>query len=147
MPPTKAIEDIQWLPQRSSQPGKTTPSSLVLKAGDQLSASVLDVIKGNDALLAIGQFKAYARLPLPVVTGQDIRLRVEVADQGLRMVLLPKTDTAANLAAPDNLEIRLFEPSGVQAGAAKRRSAKIAFAEVRTLKSRLGQVRRAQSRL
>lgn len=102
--------DIHWLLKQSTDTGKTKPVSYVLRAGDQLTASVLEVAKGNDALLAIGQFNAYARLPLPVVTGQNIQIRVEAANQGLRMRMLPKSGSAENVASDQKLEIRLFEP-------------------------------------
>jgi hypothetical protein len=90
--------DIQWLmqkPQQMSESGKNLPTSLVLQAGDLLTASVLDVEKSNDALLSIGHLKAYARLPLPVVTGQDIQIRVEAAGKNLRLVMVPKSGPAA----------------------------------------------------
>ncbi len=105
--------DIQWLmqlPQQITESGKNLPTSLVLQAGDLLTASVLDVEKSNDALLSIGYFKAYARLPLPVVTGQDIQIRVEAAGKNLRMVMVPKSGPAANVPAGEHLPIRLFEP-------------------------------------
>ena len=105
--------DIQWLlpmPQQMTESGKSLPASMALRAGDLLTASVLDVEKDNDALLSIGQFKAYARLPLPVVTGQDIQIRVVAAGENLRMVMVPKSDQAANVQSGERLEIRLFEP-------------------------------------
>ena len=66
--------DIQWLlkmPQQMTESATRPTATVALRAGDQLTALVLDVVKDNDVLLAVGQFKAYARLPLPVVTGQD----------------------------------------------------------------------------
>lgn len=105
--------DINWLlqlPQPRTESGKLSTASLALRAGDQLTASVLDVEKGSDALLAFGQFKAYARLPLPVVTGQTVRIGVEEAGQGLRLVMLPKGAAAAGEPKPEKLPIRLFEP-------------------------------------
>ena len=105
--------DIQWLlpmPPQMTELGKSPPAPMALRVGDLLTASVLDVEKDNDALLSIGQFKAYARLPLPVVTGQDIQIRVEAAGENLRMVMVPKNDPAANLPTGERLEIRLFEP-------------------------------------
>ena len=105
--------DIQWvlqMPQQMTESGKNLPTSLVLRAGDLLTASVLDVEKGSDALLSIGQFKAYARLPLPVVTGQDIQIRVEAAEDNLRMVMVPRSGQAPNVAAGGRLPIHLFEP-------------------------------------
>lgn len=104
--------DTQWrlqMPQQSTELGKNLPGSLLLRAGDLLSASVLDVESGSDALLSIGQFKAYARLPLPVVTGQDIQIRVEAAGDNLRMVMLPKSDQAENVPTGERLQIHLFE--------------------------------------
>jgi hypothetical protein len=105
--------DIQWLikmPQPMTESGKPSSAPLVLRAGDLLTAAVLDVENGNDALLAFGQFKAYARLPLPVVTGQTVRIRVEESGQGLRMVLLPQDAKAAGEASAEKRVIRLFEP-------------------------------------
>jgi len=105
--------DIQWvlqMPQQKSDSENIRPTSLTLRAGDLLTASVLEVEKGSDALLSIGQFKAYARLPLPVVTGQDIHIRVEAAGDNLRMVMMPRKGQAANLPAGGRLPINLFEP-------------------------------------
>ncbi len=65
---------------------KTDP---VLRAGDMLTAAVLEVDEGRDALIAFGRFRAYARLPLPVVSGQNIQIQVQQADEGLRMVMVP----------------------------------------------------------
>ena len=86
--------EVQWLFNRDPKIKGGDPSSkptLTLRAGDLLTASVLEVDKGRDALISIGQFKAYARLPLPVVTGQTLRLQVQQADKGLRMVMMPNT--------------------------------------------------------
>jgi hypothetical protein len=105
--------DIRWLlqkPQQMTESGKNLQTSLALRAGDLLTASVLDVEKNNDALLSIGQFKAYARLPLSVVTGQDIQIRVEAAGDHLRMVMVPGGNQAANFPAGERLPIHLFEP-------------------------------------
>ncbi|MBC2712720.1 MAG: hypothetical protein HGJ94_17550 [Desulfosarcina sp.] len=105
--------DIQWLlqmPQQVTELGKGLLAPLALRAGDLLAASVLNVEKGNDALLSFGQFKAYARLPLPVVTGQDIQIRVEAGGERLRMVMVPTGGQAANVPTGERLEIRLFEP-------------------------------------
>ena len=105
--------DIQWLmqkPQQMSESGKNLPTSLVLQAGDLLTASVLDVEKNNDALLSIGHLKAYARLPLPVVTGQDIQIHVEAAGKNLRLVMVPKSGPAPDVPAGERLPIHLFEP-------------------------------------
>ncbi len=104
--------DIPWtlpMPPQKNESGQDLNASLALRDGDRLTALVLDVQKDNDALLAIGQFKAYARLPLPVVTGQDFQIRVESAGEGLRMVMEPKNDPVANLPTNGRLEIRLFE--------------------------------------
>lgn len=84
--------EVQWLLNRDPQIKGGDPSSkanLTLRAGDLLTASVLDVDNGRDALISIGQFKAYARLPLPVVSGQSIRIQVQQADKGLKMVMMP----------------------------------------------------------
>ncbi len=105
--------DIQWvlpMPQQMSESGKNMPTPLSLRAGDLLTASVLDVEKGYDALLSIGPFKAYARLPLPVVTGQAIQIRVEAAGESLHMVMVPRSDPAASDPAGERLPIHLFEP-------------------------------------
>ncbi|WP_372682930.1 hypothetical protein [Desulfosarcina sp.] len=104
--------DIQRVPQMPHQkPGleNKLPTSLVLRAGDLLTASVLDVEKGSDALLSIGPFKAYARLPLPVVTGQDIQIRVEAAGETLRMVMVPRSGQSASVPIGEPLAIHRFE--------------------------------------
>lgn len=101
--------DIQWL-QQMTEPDKSLLASLALRAGDQLTASVLDVEKGSDALLAIGQFKAYARLPLPVVTGQEVKIRVEGKGDQLRMVMVSQRGPSANVPDSGRMEIQLFEP-------------------------------------
>ena len=85
--------DVQWLlnlPQQIKGGDPSSKANLVLKAGDLLSASVLEVDKGRDALISFGQFKAYVRLPLPVVTGQKIQIQIQPADKGLRMVMVPE---------------------------------------------------------
>jgi len=105
--------DIDWLSHHShpkTDVGKQQPASLVLRPGDLLTAAVLAVEKGNDALLSIGQFKAYARLPLPVVTGQEMHIRVEAVGENLRMVMLPRSGRPATASTGDRLVIRLFEP-------------------------------------
>jgi hypothetical protein len=102
--------DIEWLLKPSTASGQTTPAPLVLRAGDRLTASVLDVEKGSDALLAIGRFKAYARLPLPVVTGQEVQIRVEEKGDHLRMVMVPRRSPSANVPDDGRMEIRQFEP-------------------------------------
>jgi len=109
--------DIQWriqLPQQRTGPGKTAAAQLALRAGDLLTASVLDVEKGSDALLAFGRFKAYARMPLPMVTGQEVQIRIEQKEDRLRMMMVPKSGMPANLQDRDRLEIRLFEPVSAQ---------------------------------
>jgi hypothetical protein len=107
--------DINWLlkmPQmeKTAKQG-ATDIALTLRAGDLLTASVIDVLNGNDALISFGQFKAYARLPLPVITGQEIQIKVEEAESGLRMTMLPRT--GGTLVSPEKneaLPVRLFEP-------------------------------------
>ncbi|MEE4112402.1 MAG: hypothetical protein V2I40_06275 [Desulfobacteraceae bacterium] len=104
--------DIQWvlqMPPQMSESAKTPPTALVLRAGDLLTASVLEVEKGSDALLSIGSFRAYARLPLPVVTGQDIRIRVESAGETLRMVMVPENGHSASDPDGRRLVIQLFD--------------------------------------
>ena len=105
--------DIQWLlqmRQQMTESGKILSASLPLRAGDLLTALVMDVEKGSDALLAIGRFSAYARLPLPVVTGQDIQIRVEAAGENIRLVMVPKSGQAATTPAGEHLQIHRFEP-------------------------------------
>jgi hypothetical protein len=105
--------DVQWLlnlPQQINGGDPSSKATLALKAGDLLTASVLEVEKGHDALIAFGQFKAYARLPLPVVSGQTIQIQVQQADQKLRMVMLPNGSPASSPPNNENLQIRLFEP-------------------------------------
>jgi hypothetical protein len=105
--------DIQRLfeePQPIAKSGKNPISAMALRAGDRLTASVLDVDKGFDALLSIGPYKAYARLPLPVVTGQKIQIRVVAEGGALRMVMVPAGRQAAHPQHADQLTIRLFEP-------------------------------------
>ena len=105
--------DIQWLlqlPQQMTESGKIVSAPLALRAGDLLTASVLDVEKGRDALLAFGRFRAYARLPMPIVSGQAVQIRVEEKGDRLRMVMVPKRVPLAKGLDSDRLEIRLFEP-------------------------------------
>lgn len=104
------IQVMLQLPQQITESGKPAPAQLVLRAGDVLTASVLDVEKGSDALLAFGGFKAYARLPLPVVTGQEVQIRVEGKGDGLGMVMVPKNSLQTNGPKGDRLDVRLFEP-------------------------------------
>jgi len=96
--------------QARTASGKSRLAALALRAGDQLTAAVLEVEKGRDALLAFGQFKAYARLPLPVVSGQDVQIRVEPSGQELRMVMVPKGQGEGMKPSAERLEIRMFEP-------------------------------------
>ena len=105
--------DIQLtlqLPQQTKEPGKPAAAQLALRAGDVLTASVLDVEKGSDALLAFGGFKAYARLPLPVVTGQEVQIRVDEKGGRLGMFMVPRSGPPADGSSRDRLEVRLFEP-------------------------------------
>lgn len=105
--------DIQWLlpmPRQMTASELQTPVNLALRAGDLLTASVLEVERGSDALLSFGRFKAYAQLPLPVVAGQDVKIRVEEAGQGLRMVMVPKSGMESTRPAGERLEISIFEP-------------------------------------
>ena len=83
-----------------------------LKAGDVLTASVLSVEKGNDALIAMGPIKAYARLPQPVAAGEQIQLRVMEGETGPRMVMLTGSDvqTPGRGLAGDAMAIRRLEP-------------------------------------
>ena len=83
--------DVQWLsnlfqPEKGNGPFST--GNLGLRPGTLLNASVLEVEKGHDALLTFGKFKAYARLPLPVVSGQTIQIQVQQGDPAPRMVML-----------------------------------------------------------
>ena len=89
------------------------PAMPTLKAGDRLAATVLSVAKGRDALLRFGSFKAYARLPLPVSTGQQVQLQVESEGANLRLVMAPpRGDDRASGAATGNkpLLVHPFEP-------------------------------------
>ncbi|BBO66822.1 hypothetical protein DSCA_07520 [Desulfosarcina alkanivorans] len=98
------------LPQRINESGRAATVPLALRAGDVLSASVLDVEKGNDALLSFDGFKAYARMPLPMVAGQDVQIRVDPTADRLRMVMIPESGMPTNAEDVDRLEIRWFEP-------------------------------------
>ena len=105
--------DIQLtlpLPQQTKDSGKPEAAQLALRAGDVLTASVLDVEKGRDALLAFGGFKAYARLPLPVVTGQEVQIRVDEKGGRLGMVMVSGSGPQTNDPRGDHMEVRLFEP-------------------------------------
>ena len=104
------IQRLLQMRQQMTESGNSLSASLSLRAGDLLTASVLDVDKGSDALLSMGQFSAYARLPLPVVTGQDIQIRVEAAGDNLRLVMVPTSNQTTNVQSDEQLEIRLFEP-------------------------------------
>ena len=106
---------IQWptlFQQQTTEGGKFTPETMVLRAGDQLTAAVLEVENGRDALLSLGQFKAYARMPVPVVSGQNVQIRVESEgnEQGLRLMMVPQQRHGQQAKAGSPLEIRLFEP-------------------------------------
>jgi hypothetical protein len=105
--------DIQLtlpLPQQTKDSGKPEAAQLALRAGDVLTASVLDVEKGRDALLAFGGFKAYARLPLPVVAGQEVQIRVDEKGGRLGMVMVSGSGPQTNEPRGDHMEVRLFEP-------------------------------------
>jgi hypothetical protein len=117
------IQRLLQMRQQMTESGKSMSASISLRTGDLLTASVLAVEKGSDALLSIGQVRAYARLPLPVVVGQDIQIRVEAAGDSLRLVMAPTSKQAANVQSDDRLEIRGFEPiSGRNLLAAHSRS-------------------------
>ena len=75
--------DIQWLLKQSTDTGATKPAYLALRAGNQLTASVLAVGKGSTALLAIGRFKAFAKIDIPVYQGQTLPLTVVKSDEGI----------------------------------------------------------------
>ena len=107
--------DIQSLlegVQQTSASGKALTGQPALRAGDILIAAVQEVEKGGDALLSFGQFKAYARLPLPVVAGQEVRIRVEAAHEGLRLFMVPGAAGQAIAGSGERLPIGLFEPVG-----------------------------------
>ena len=89
---------------------RSVSSSMALRPGDLLSASVLEVQKGNDALLTFGLFKAYARLPLSVVSGQDIQIRVASDGAKLRMLMVPQRHLPAMAVSDQRLLIHRFEP-------------------------------------
>ena len=105
---------IQWptlFSQQSVEGGKLSTETMVLRAGDQLTAAVLEVENGRDALLSFGQFKAYARMPLPVVSGQNIQIHVEAGGkQELRLMMVPLQGQGRQTQSGRSLEIRLFEP-------------------------------------
>jgi hypothetical protein len=104
---------IQWLlnlPQRISESGQGRWTAAELRPGDQIKASVVDVIARHDALLTFGTFKAYARLPRPVVTGQQVRIHVADAGSHLRLLMMPTGTGTTPIAADGRSEIRLFEP-------------------------------------
>lgn len=104
---------IQWptfFQQQTAEGGKFPPDTMVLRAGDQLTASVLEVENGRDALLSLGKFKAYARMPMPVVSGQSVQIRVEGGEQGLRLTVIPQQGHGQQARSGSPLEIRLFEP-------------------------------------
>ena len=104
---------IQWptlFQQQTTEGGKFNPDTMVLRAGDQLKAAVLEVENGRDALLSLGKFKAYARMPVPVVSGQNVQIRVEGGEQGLRLMMVPQQGHGQQGRSSSPLEIRLFEP-------------------------------------
>jgi len=106
---------IQWptlFQQQTTEGGKFSPDTMVLRAGDMLKAAVLEVENGRDALLSLGKFKAYARMPVPVVSGQNVQIRVESegGEQGLRLMMVPQPGRGQQARAGNPLEIRLFEP-------------------------------------
>ena len=109
--------DVNWLfgdNFKASFPERSQDRLPWLKAGDVLTASVLSVEKGNDALIAMGPIKAYARMPRPVAAGQQIQLRVTEGEAGPRMVMLTGGDAQATGtgrgAAGDTMAIRRLEP-------------------------------------
>jgi hypothetical protein len=104
------IQRLLNLPQRISESSRSQSTALQLRAGDQIQASVLDVFARNDALLSFGPFKAYARMPYPVVTGQQVRIHVTTSGSDLRLLMVPNGASPASLSADDRSEIRLFEP-------------------------------------
>lgn len=89
-----------------------------------MTASVLDVDKGRDALISLGQFKAYARLPLPVVTGQSIQIQVQQADKGLQMVMMPNRNGQPVSDGPkgDNSQVGMQPPNNKMGQTAGRGS-------------------------
>jgi len=104
---------IQWptlFQQQTTEGGKFSPDTMVLRAGDQLTAAVLEVENGRDALLSLGKFKAYARMPMPVVSGQNVQIRVEGGEQGLRLMMVPQQGHGQQSRSGSPLEIRMFEP-------------------------------------
>jgi hypothetical protein len=105
---------IQWptlFSRQTAEGGNFPPDTLALRAGDQLTAAVLDVENGRDALLSLGQFRAYARMPIPVVSGQNVQIRVEEGDQqALRLMMVPKQGQGQQVQSGRPLEIRMFEP-------------------------------------
>jgi hypothetical protein len=104
--------DIQWLSQLLQQtrdPGRSA-SDFLLRPGDLLTATVLDVDKGHDALLSFGPLRAYARLPLPVVSGQSVQIRVDKAGTSLQLVATSDHAPANPSHKKAEWPIRLFEP-------------------------------------
>ncbi|MGD9309978.1 MAG: hypothetical protein PVG51_12595 [Desulfosarcina sp.] len=107
--------DIQWMLQERQKPtqtGKSLAPSRMLRAGDQLAASVLESWGKNDALLSFDRFNAYARLPLPVKAGQVITIRREPDGGSLRMVLAPSHGRSKTVSTSKDLSIQRFEPVG-----------------------------------
>ncbi|MDL2321598.1 hypothetical protein LJC47_04570 [Desulfosarcina sp. OttesenSCG-928-B08] len=79
-----------------------------LKAGDQFSAVVVEAENNRDALIRFGQAKAYARLPLPVTSGQEIQVRVlSDGKGGIRLMMVPPEGSAPPF--PGQWEIDPFE--------------------------------------
>lgn len=104
---------IQWpklFQQQTAEGGKFTPDTMLLRAGDQLTAAVLEVENGRDALLSLGLFKAYARMPVQVVSGRYVQIRVEGDKQGIRLMMVPQQGPGQRSTAGNSLEIRMFEP-------------------------------------
>ncbi|BBO80369.1 hypothetical protein DSCO28_09350 [Desulfosarcina ovata subsp. sediminis] len=102
--------DINHLSPKTRDLTRTTDPTLSLRAGDRFSAAVLEVgDNGRDAMIAFGRFQAYARLPLPVVTGQEINLRVISAGQGLRLVMVPPDGGTKSAPAAGALTVDPFE--------------------------------------
>ncbi|PID40298.1 MAG: hypothetical protein CR984_03955 [Proteobacteria bacterium] len=104
--------DIQWLSQllhHQSNPGRIA-SNLVLRPGDRLTATVLEVEKGNDALLSFGHLRAYARLPVPVTANQSIQVRVDETGQKLELVMTTGPESRFSNGKKNAMSIELFEP-------------------------------------
>jgi hypothetical protein len=94
--------------QSASKSGSSSPETISLRDGDQLRALVLEVEKGQDALLSFGRFKAYARMPVPVVSGQEVDIQVQAHGEELRLLL--ESGPSGKWAGAERPAIRLFEP-------------------------------------